>query len=148
MSIGEYYEKRIASSETYIQEKQEENAQYAQQEEQKKGLLQQQIKRKNLLSARIKAVQRNLENFVRDNGGVFGLTDKQEREYSKLMDERSILRASLKDASSLRYNLAQNITSLSNRQYSNYMSIFNETLGIGELKNQQHLFSALSYDLD
>lgn len=147
MSISEYYQKRIASSEAYLKEKKEENAEYAQQEEQEQGLLRQQILKMNALRTRVRNIQNNLENFVRDNGGLFGLTDEQKREYSRMMEEHSILKASLKDTTSLRYNTAHNITSLSNRQYSNYMSIFNETLEIGELKNQQHLFSALTSDL-
>jgi hypothetical protein len=147
MSISEYYQNRIASSEAYLKEKKDENIQYANQEEQERGLMRQQIKKMNALKTRVRIIQNNLENFVRDHGGVFCMTDEQEREYSKMMDERSVLRTNLKETTALRYNTAHKITSWSNKYYSNCMSIFNETLEIGELKNQQHLFSALTSDL-
>ncbi|MBR2430380.1 hypothetical protein IKB17_02815 [bacterium] len=147
MSITEYYQKRIASSEAYVKEKKEENADYAQQEEQEKDLLGQQTSEMNALKTHVRDIQNKLEIFVRDNGGLFGLTGEKERVYSGMMKKYRTLNANLKNVKNLRYITAHNITSLSNRQYSNYMSIFNETLGIGELKNQQHLFSALTSNL-
>jgi hypothetical protein len=64
-----------------------------------------------------------------------------------MMDERSVLRTNLKETTALRYSTAHKITSLSNEYYSNCMSIFYRAFEIGKLKNQQHLFSALTSDL-
>lgn len=139
-SVGEYYDKRIASSEAYIQEKQEENAQYAQQEEQERGLKRNHEKRMAALKSRMNNIQNKLENFIREFG-IFNLDETQQRTYSQMMDERGLLKASLKDATSLRYDSAHKIIALSNRQHSNFLSIFNETLEIGDLRNQQTLFS-------
>ena len=141
MSISAYYTNLINTSEKFIEEKQVENEYLAEEEAAKKKELKIASDTCYNLKKEMRGLLGQINSFLRENGGIFGLNDEQMNFYQSLLVQRGNLSNNIFDSTKLRYGLQANVTSLNNRYFSNSLTIFNETLDRSKYQNQKTLYS-------
>ena len=140
MSVSGNFSNIIKSYDTSIQEKKEENAELEQQETTQSEAENEQGWKAFYAKLALRAQKSKIESFLKEAGGIFNLNDEQRVFYSQLLAKRSSLTGDYKSARDLQYKHGMNATALSNRQISNCLTIFNDSLDRGKYINQQALF--------
>lgn len=144
MSVNSHYDNLISSCEERIARLQGENADLSALEEQKRDALNEKSWATYYLEKALRNQRDKMYSFLRENGGAFNLNDEQQAYYSQMMTECGNIRTNWAIARSEKYDLAQGVTSLNNKIFSNSLSIFNNTLDLGDYKNQLIFYSHIS----
>ena len=147
MSVSGNFSNIIKSYDASIQEKKEENAELAQQETTQREAANEQGWKAFYAKLALRAQKSKIESFLKESGGIFNLNDEQRAFYSQLLAKSSSLTGDYKSARNLQYSYNMSATALSNRQMSNYSTIFDDTLDRGEYISQQALFDRMSEGL-
>ena len=147
MGLSAYYTDAIKGYDSSIQEKQEENKQLEQQEEEQRELLNQQSWNTFRLKQQLRAQKNKIYSFLKEAGGLFNLNGEQQALYSQMLTEKGNIFRNYDSSRDLQYSYSMNATVLHNRQLSNCLTIFNDTLDKGQLLNQQVLYEKYTEDL-
>lgn len=141
MSVESHYNDLINSCNNRIATLESTNADLSAQEEIQQELLSQKNWATYYLEKALRNQRNKMYSFLRENGGAFNLNEEQQAYYSQMLTECNSINSNWKVSKAEGYNLTQGVTGLNNKIFSNNLSIFNETLDLGDYRNQLNLFS-------
>lgn len=147
MSGNTYITNSIRHYETSIREKEEENDLLEQEEASQRELHKQKSWATYYLKKECREKNNLIYSFLREHGGLFGLNDEQKNFYTQLISEKGSLFEKFTASRNSLYETQTDITSLRNRQFSNHLSIFNDTLSRGKFLNEQALYENMTSEL-
>ena len=147
MSISNNYTTLINNLDSSIQKKEDENSELSQQEQKNKELLNKQDWEIFYLKMKLRRQKDKIYSFLKESGGLFNLNSDQRNFYNLLLSKRDSLSGSLFSLKNTNYDLNIETISLQNKQISNSLTIFNDTLDKGEYLNQQALFNKMTEGL-